>query len=54
MLRKRFNKNTKRIEYALVSRSGKKVLEWFGRQKPSKERFDAAESRVQYFKHQGQ
>ena len=52
ILTQRYNKNTKRKEWALVSRSNpKKILKWFGVKKPSKERVMKEERRVQYFKH---
>ena len=50
---KRYNKKTKRTEYALASRSDpSKILRWFGKRKPSKERVTKEERRVQFFKHQ--
>lgn len=51
MLRKKLNEKTGAKEYCLVSRDGDRVLEWFGREKPSDERVRRAEQRVQYFKH---
>lgn len=52
MLRKKYNKNTKQTEWALLSRSKPhRVLKWFGARKPSKERVQEEEKRVQYFKH---
>jgi hypothetical protein len=52
MLAKRVNPKTGEKEYALVSRKDpSKILEWFGKEKPSDERFQHAEARVQYFKH---
>jgi len=51
---RRYNKNRKRTEWALVSRSNpKKVLRWFGSRKPSKQRLVSEERRVQWFKHKG-
>jgi len=45
MLRQRYNEKRKRVEYALVSKNGKKILQWFGVKKPN-------EDRVNYHKHQ--
>jgi hypothetical protein len=53
MLRKVKNPNTKRMEYALVSRDGSKVLKYFGTARPSDERVRKEEQRVEYFKHKG-
>lgn len=53
MVRLKYNPKTGRKEYALVSRDGSKILEWFGANKPSKEAYKKAEARVQYFKHHG-
>ena len=53
MLRKKYRKKTKRTEWCLVSKGGSQVLEWFGVSRPSDERVDAAEARVQYHKHRG-
>lgn len=36
--------------YALVSKKNGKVLQWFGKHKPSKSSADKSEKRVQYFK----
>ena len=44
--------DTDREEWALVSRKDEsKVLEWFGPEKPSDEKVQKAEARVQFFKH---
>jgi len=51
MLRQRYNEKHKRIEWALVARTGSKILQWFGTRKPNKDRIDRAEARVQYYKH---
>jgi len=53
MVKKVYNKKTGRKEYALVSRTSGRVLQWFGAGKPSKERVMKAEKRVQYYKHKG-
>lgn len=48
----KYNKHTERKEWALVSKKdSKKVLEWYGTRKPSEERVQKTERRVQYFKH---
>lgn len=53
VLKKVYRKEKQRYEYALVSKSNpKKVLEYFGTNKPSEERFRKAERRVQFFKRQ--
>jgi hypothetical protein len=55
----RYRKEKDRKEWALVSRkpdkkTGKrKVLYWFGTQKPSKEKVSKQEKRVQWFKNKG-
>jgi hypothetical protein len=57
MLVRRRNEKTDRVEYALVARKKKdksgrrKVLYWFGPNKPSTKEFQKQESRIQYFKH---
>lgn len=52
ILRQKYNKNTKKTEWALLSKSKPhRVLKWFGAKKPSKERVYEEEKRVQYFKH---
>jgi hypothetical protein len=51
ILTKRKNKNTGKNEYCLVSRDRKRVLEWYGSEKPSDERVTKTEKRVQWFKH---
>lgn len=54
----RYREDKSRKEWALVSRkpdtkSGKRrVLYWFGTKKPSKERVQKQEKRVNWFKHQ--
>ena len=51
MLRKIKNLKTGQLEWALVSVSDPhKVLRYFGSEKPSQERVDREESRVEYFK----
>jgi len=52
VLKRRYNKSSKRIEWALVSVSTPgKVLEWYGTERPGEGRVAKSESRVQYFKH---
>ena len=51
ILKRKYRKDTDRTEWVLVSRDGKRVLKWFGPQKPSKEMVQKEERRVQYFKH---
>lgn len=51
MLRKKTNPKTGKSEWALVSKSSGKALQYFGAKKPSKEAFNKAERRVQAFKH---
>lgn len=51
VLRKHVNPKTGKSEYALVSPSSGRVLQYFGGNKPSKKTFDTAERRVEYFKH---
>lgn len=53
MLDKRINPKTKRKEYALVSMDGRKVLQYFGKAKPSDEQIQAVEARVEYYKNKG-
>ena len=54
MLRKVFNKQKNMNEWALVSESNpKKILEWYGRKRPSPKELAASEKRVNYFKHFG-
>jgi hypothetical protein len=52
ILKQKYNKKTKKKEWALVSKSKpSKVLKWFGARKPSKDRVNKEEKRIQYFKH---
>jgi len=54
ILTQKVNPKTKKKEWALVSKSDpSKVLKYFGTEKPSKERVQKEERRVQYFKHKG-
>ncbi|HEY8096125.1 MAG TPA: hypothetical protein VIE65_08525 [Methylobacter sp.] len=53
ILRKKYRKEKGRSEWALMDSKGKKVLRWFGERKPSDERVQKEEKRIQYFKHQG-
>lgn len=51
MLRKKYNKETKKTEWALLSRSKpNRVLKWFGARKPSNKNVVEEEKRIQYFK----
>ena len=52
ILIQRKNKKTNKLEWALVSKKDRKVLKWFGAKKPSKERVQKEERRIQFFKHQ--
>jgi hypothetical protein len=53
MLTQKTNPRTNRKEYALVSMDGKKVLQYFGRAKPSPEAVAKVEARVEYYKNKG-
>lgn len=53
VLRRKFRKEKDRTEWALLDSSGKRVLKWFGEEKPSDERVQKEERRIQYFKHKG-
>ncbi|MCX5818442.1 MAG: hypothetical protein NT047_00790 [Deltaproteobacteria bacterium] len=53
MLDKRINPKTKRKEFALVSTDGRKVLQYFGKAKPSDEQIAAVESRVEHYANKG-
>lgn len=53
VLRKKHREDKGRAEWALMDSTGKKVLRWFGPQRPSDERVKKEESRIQFFKHQG-
>lgn len=46
------NQKTDKLEWALVSKKDRKVLKWFGSKKPSDERVQKEEKRIQFFKHQ--
>ena len=53
-LKKKYNKNTKQEEWALISKKDpNKILQWFGTQKPSDEKVEKVEKRVQWFKNKG-
>lgn len=55
LLRKKRREDKNRIEWALISRSKpQKVLKWFGTKKPSAERVQKEENRIQWFKHKGE
>jgi len=55
----RYREDTKRKEWALVSKkpdkkTGKRrILYWFGKNKPSEDEVKSQEKRIQYFKHKG-
>lgn len=49
VLRQKHNQKTDQTEWALMDSSGKRVLEWFGKQKPSAERVQKSERRVNWF-----
>jgi hypothetical protein len=51
MLRKKYNEDKDRTEWALISEKNGKVLKWFGPEKPSKETVQKEEDRINYFKH---
>lgn len=53
ILRKKYRKEKGRSEWALLDSKGKRVLRWFGLQKPSEEHVKKEERRIQYFKHHG-
>ena len=53
MLTKKINPKTKRKEYALVSTSGNKVLQYFGKVKPSDEQIRAVEARIEHYANKG-
>ena len=53
ILRKKFREEKDRSEWALLDKKGKRVLRWFGPEKPSEERVKKEERRIQYFKHKG-
>lgn len=53
ILRKKFREDKNRSEWALMDSKGKRVLKWFGTEKPSEERVKKEERRIQYFKHHG-
>ena len=51
MLDRKLNPKTGKFEYCLISVSSGKVLEWYGKKKPSEEKVKESEARVQWFKH---
>jgi hypothetical protein len=53
MLTKKLNPKTKRKEYALVSTDGGKVLQYFGKVRPSDAEVAKVEARVEYYKNKG-
>lgn len=53
VLRLHFNKKTGEKEWALLDSKGERVLEWYGKEKPSDERVEKSERRVQWFKNKG-
>ena len=52
ILTQKVNPKTDRKEWVLVSLKDRKPLKYFGPTKPSKERVEKEERRIQYFKHQ--
>lgn len=53
ILRKKYREETDQAEWALMDSKGKKVLEWYGKKKPSEDRVKKSEKRIQFFKHKG-
>lgn len=53
VLRRKYREEKDRTEWALMDGDGKKVLRWFGEEKPSEDRVKKEERRIQYFKHKG-
>jgi hypothetical protein len=53
MLIKKINPRTKRKEYALVSMDGGKVLQYFGKVRPTEAEVAKVETRVEYYKNKG-
>lgn len=51
MLRQKTNPKSGKKEWALVSKSSGKALQYFGAKKPSEDTVNKAERRVQGFKH---
>jgi len=52
ILKKKYNKETKKMKWALLSKSNpNKVLKWFGGRKPSKDSVCKEEEKIQYYKH---
>lgn len=53
MLVKKVNPKTQRKEYALVSMDGKKVLQYFGKAKPSVDEVAKVEARIEHYANKG-
>jgi hypothetical protein len=53
MLKQRTNPRTGKKEYALVSRDGKRVLQYFGKARPSAAAIAQAEARVEHYATKG-
>jgi len=53
VLKQKHREDKDRQEWALFDSKGERVLEWFGPEKPSDERVQKAEARVQFFKNKG-
>jgi hypothetical protein len=53
MLTERTNPRTKRKEWCLVSIEKGRVLQYFGKTKPSDEAVQKVEARIEYFKNKG-
>jgi hypothetical protein len=52
MLGQKVNPHSGEKEYCLLSKSKPgRVLEWYGKKKPSPETVQKSEARVQYYKH---
>jgi len=52
MLTQRVHEKTGQKEWCLVSRKDpSKILEWYGKDKPSEERVTESEKRIEYYKH---
>lgn len=52
ILKRKKNKNTGRTEWCLVSRKDpSKILEWYGKEKPSEKAVSKSEKRINWFKH---
>jgi hypothetical protein len=50
MVAKRLNPKTKRREYCLVSQDGLRVLQYYGKTRPTPEQIAQTEARIRHFK----